>query len=584
MSVAGRSLLGFLGAGGLALLVGLLCANLEAVDVDVVIVGAGIAGISAAHALATLGVGSVLVLEARARIGGRIEAVELENGGTANVGASWIHRAEGNPITNLADRHGCAYVPTLNANSRFFDATGASLPAHMATATMASLKRIMNRVLKILSESNFDDEMDLETAIRGVEQRYTTHYTAAERSLMELHYFRNIVQDHTADLSELIASEYNEGFFGGMGHDVLLLTGMECIFEPLLRHAIVHGAALELGVKVVEVHQHPAGWLGFHGSRSELVTIDGRVIKARRVVVTVPLGVLKASVGIGTAPAKKPANKLVERDLRPAEVDGNGVLQFDPPLPPRTRAAIAALGVGHAIRIVLEFPEAFWDSGVESFVLAGRRRGDGFGKGDHLEFTAQHFASAPAGAVLVAEADGAFAAELSRLTDPALANLLWERLALVFRNNSGEAGLPPRPTKIYARRFGTDPLTLGALTFPAVGSSDDEEASMSSHAAAFLDASDGSLFFAGEHTSPQMRGTMDGAYWSGVQAAHAVMCSLGTTRPAHHVDVELLKDVWTEDCITRVGATGVDCGEDIWALNERCRREGMNPTSWEPIL
>lgn len=441
----------------------------------------------------------------------------------------------------------------------------------------------MNSALRIWSGSDFDEEMDLETAIRGVEQRYIAHYTAAERSLLDLHYFRNIVQDHTADLSELSASEYDEGYFGGVGQDVLLLTGMECIFEPLLRRAIEHGVALELGVTVVEVHRHPASLLSLHGSRSEVVTTDGRVIKARRVVVTVPLGVLKASVGTGPVPANRPANKVVELDLRPAEVGGSGVLQFDPPLPQRTRTAIAALGVGRAIRVVLEFPEVFWDSGVESFVLAGRRRGDGFGEGDHLEFTAQHFASAPPGAVLVAEADGAFAADLSRLTDSVLANVLWERLALAFRNTSGEAGLPPRPTKIHARRFGTDPLTLGALSFPAVGSRDDEETSMSPHVAAFADASHGALFFAGEHTSPQMRGTMDGAYWSGVQAAHSVVCSLGMTRPARHVDVELLKDVWTEDCITQVRASGVDCGEDIWALHERCRRDGMNPTSWEPI-
>jgi monoamine oxidase len=55
----------------------------------VVVVGAGIAGLTVANALAHGGVECV-VLEARDRIGGRLHTVDLA-GWPADLGGSWIH-------------------------------------------------------------------------------------------------------------------------------------------------------------------------------------------------------------------------------------------------------------------------------------------------------------------------------------------------------------------------------------------------------------------------------------------------------------------------------------------------------------
>jgi monoamine oxidase len=58
-------------------------------NVNVVIVGAGFAGLAAALDLHDAGL-SVTVLEARDRVGGRVLSVELENGEIAELGAEWI--------------------------------------------------------------------------------------------------------------------------------------------------------------------------------------------------------------------------------------------------------------------------------------------------------------------------------------------------------------------------------------------------------------------------------------------------------------------------------------------------------------
>lgn len=62
----------------------------ETADVDVVVVGGGIAGIAAAAALMRAGVTSIAVLEARNVTGGRIHSIRL-GGITIEAGANWVH-------------------------------------------------------------------------------------------------------------------------------------------------------------------------------------------------------------------------------------------------------------------------------------------------------------------------------------------------------------------------------------------------------------------------------------------------------------------------------------------------------------
>jgi len=72
--------------------------------VEVIVIGAGIAGLAAARDLSIDGY-DVLVLEARNRIGGRIWT-SRDLGVPADLGASWIHGFEDNPISRLAKRYG----------------------------------------------------------------------------------------------------------------------------------------------------------------------------------------------------------------------------------------------------------------------------------------------------------------------------------------------------------------------------------------------------------------------------------------------------------------------------------------------
>ena len=75
-------------------------------DVDVVIVGAGAAGIAAARRLKTSRL-SAIVLEATARVGGRAWTCDVA-GLPLDLGCGWLHSADRNPWTGIAEAAGFA--------------------------------------------------------------------------------------------------------------------------------------------------------------------------------------------------------------------------------------------------------------------------------------------------------------------------------------------------------------------------------------------------------------------------------------------------------------------------------------------
>lgn len=75
--------------------------------IDIAIIGAGAAGLGAAHALQGSGY-STLVLEARDRIGGRAQTLALPNNVIFDVGCGWLHSADKNPFVSIAEKLGFA--------------------------------------------------------------------------------------------------------------------------------------------------------------------------------------------------------------------------------------------------------------------------------------------------------------------------------------------------------------------------------------------------------------------------------------------------------------------------------------------
>ena len=82
-------------------------------EVDLAVVGAGVAGMAAARTARASGL-SVLVLEAQSRTGGRAFTDTLDPGDGSSPlpwdrGCHWLHQARVNPFTQIADRLGFRY-------------------------------------------------------------------------------------------------------------------------------------------------------------------------------------------------------------------------------------------------------------------------------------------------------------------------------------------------------------------------------------------------------------------------------------------------------------------------------------------
>ena len=74
-------------------------------DIEVAIIGGGAAGIGAARRLHDAGV-PCLIIEARSRLGGRAWTSTKHGGFALDLGCGWLHSADRNPWTKIAERQG----------------------------------------------------------------------------------------------------------------------------------------------------------------------------------------------------------------------------------------------------------------------------------------------------------------------------------------------------------------------------------------------------------------------------------------------------------------------------------------------
>ena len=92
----------------------------------IVVVGAGIAGLTAAQTLRQQG-HSVTVVEARDRLGGRLWTSNRWQDMPVDLGATWIHGAKDNPLSALADQLKATRLTTRYANTLTYNTQGKPL-------------------------------------------------------------------------------------------------------------------------------------------------------------------------------------------------------------------------------------------------------------------------------------------------------------------------------------------------------------------------------------------------------------------------------------------------------------------------
>jgi monoamine oxidase len=270
-------------------------------DPGILIVGAGVAGLSAARALTRAGL-AVTILEARNRIGGRIHTlhdpifpVPVELGAEFVHGRPpeiWRHVEAGRlPAIEIPDSHvlACGGQPRESGWEE-------------SEALLAGLTGAPEQ-----SFQHYVESAEASPEARRSAVGYVEGFNAARQELISV---RSLAIAEEA--SARIEGDRNARLVGGYGR---LVDWLWSEIDPERCRLV-----LETAVEAIE-------W-----QRGEVrITAAGHPFRAARAIVTTPLGVLQS-----------------------------GSIRFDP-VPPTLRDACAALEMGSAVRVVLRFRRPVWE-------------------------------------------------------------------------------------------------------------------------------------------------------------------------------------------------------------------------------
>ncbi len=427
-------------------------------DDRVIIIGAGLAGLTAARRLVDQhGFNQpeqVVVLEASQRVGGRLHSDRTFGDAVADIGATWIHGTINNPVRKLTDHYGMdrwlTHWDSLDIHDRSANLVTKSSARRVSNKVQYSYLKVRNRRRHMTIDQPMSQTLDDVGA--------PALFKPNEQDIAD-YYYGEMVEElcqYHQNLSTL--SWYTDWAF--KGPDELLPDGYD-----VLPTMMSHGLDIRYGEHVAHIEYHDAG---------VTVTTSQGIYHADRCIVTLPLGVLKANS-----------------------------VTFTPVLPPQITNAVQSLGFGNRHRVVMEFPSIFWNNTVEFIGSVGSRYGD-YGKCDNILFVNREpVMHRP---VISAETIADFSYRQEVLGAEGAAAVVMERLRQIYGPSI------PDPIQIAGSNWGSDPLFLGSYTAWKVGANKSDNATFSVPV-------DDRLFFAGEHTSIKYPSTVHGAMFSGVSAA-----------------------------------------------------------------
>jgi monoamine oxidase len=122
-----------------------------ATNCDVLVIGAGAAGLTAARTLEEQG-RSVIVLEARDRTGGRVWTNRTWEEMPVDLGASWIHGHRGNPLVELAKQFGVSTSVTNYDLAVAFRENGKLLPLSESLRAFSAIEQISAGLKKLAEQ------------------------------------------------------------------------------------------------------------------------------------------------------------------------------------------------------------------------------------------------------------------------------------------------------------------------------------------------------------------------------------------------------------------------------------------------
>ncbi|KAJ6998361.1 polyamine oxidase 2-like [Populus alba x Populus x berolinensis] len=373
---------------------------------SVIVIGGGIAGVAAAHALHDASI-EVVLLESRDRLGGRVHT-DFSFGFPVDLGASWLHGVcKENPLAPLIGRLGLPLYRTSGDNSVLYDHDLESYALYDMDGNQVP-QELVTKTDKVRLENN--EDMSILRAFSIVfERRPDLRLEGLAHKVLQWYLCR--MEGWFAADSETISLkgwDQEELLPGGHG---LMVRG----YLPVI-NTLAKGLDIRLGHRVTKIARH------YNGVK---VTVeDGRTFMADAAVVAIPLGVLKSKT-----------------------------ITFEPKLPDWKEEAIKDLGVGIENKIVLNFEQVFWPKVEFLGVVAETSYGCSY-------FLNLHKATGHP--VLVYMPAGKLARDIEKMSDEAAANFAFMQLKKILPDASA-------PIQYLVSRWGSDINSLGSYSYDTVG-------------------------------------------------------------------------------------------------------------------
>ncbi|MFN8491122.1 MAG: FAD-dependent oxidoreductase [Caldilineaceae bacterium] len=371
----------------------------------ILVIGAGLAGLTAASELQKQG-HDLLVVEARERSGGRIWTSTKWNDAPVDLGASWIHGVDGNPLTTLAQQSHAEFRLTNYASAITYSTTGQPLSAQ-AEARLAQLQSKVDSALTQAQQAAQDLSVDAVIAAAFK----ADNLSADDQRLLNFILNSTLEAEYAGSTRELSAQWYDDAA-AFSGDDGIFVNGYRLLVDYLS-----NGLAINLSEIVQAID-----WSG----AQVRVRTDKAEYLADQVIITLPLGVLKA-----------------------------GKVTFTPLLPQAKQNAIDQLGMGVLNKCYLRFAAAFWPTDVDWLEYVAAQRGEWT---EWVSLMRTH--GLP---VLL----GFNAADQGRAieawTDAQIVASAMQTLRTIYGNAI------PDPLDYQITRWASDPYALGSYSFNGVG-------------------------------------------------------------------------------------------------------------------
>ncbi|CAF3720990.1 unnamed protein product [Rotaria socialis] len=401
---------------------------------DIMIIGCGPAGIAAGLELHKYpSIPKFLILEARDRTGGRT--------------FTDIHIFNKNPLSVY-------YTPSdedqihdhfpYGTNSAFFDIDGTRLSESFI---MEGIK-----IAEDLRE-NFGqgstDKHDV-SIYDGIRDKHEQIQDQQIRRFVDM-YLGFIEQFEASNLNEISAKSFSAKELEADINDLALHTGYGSFLQQIVER---NPLPTQLNSIVTNVN--------IPNDKNEpirITTKDNRHYRTKYVLITIPLGCLKADT-----------------------------IKFTPSLPDWKQHAIDQMGFGLCNKIFMQFPSTFWDESLDNIFVASN------------DF--RFFLCNPHDHMLTSLVCGNFARKLEQQTDEEIIEQIVQCLKPIYPQM-------PKPTNWLITRWGSDQFTYGAYSSFNVGATNETLRALAT------ECYDDRVYWAGEHTNYDGRiGCVDSSFES----------------------------------------------------------------------